>query len=94
MQTSTVRAVNEVKQNALTEISRARQELLLLRRGAAGSSSGAGRDKDTASGLLRISTSQSETSEVIIKYYVYDFVYLYFVFALKEQGSKKTQDIN
>ena len=54
VQASAVRAVNEVKQNALAEIARARHEALLLRR--------PGREKD---GLLRVSTSQSETAEVM-----------------------------
>ncbi len=68
VQVSAVRAVNEVKQNALNEISRARQDLLLLRRSVGGSNSGNNNnnraDKEAA-GLLRISTSsQSETSEI------------------------------
>ena len=65
VQISAVRAVNEVKQNALNEISRARQELLLLRRGV-GSGNNNNRTDKEAAGLLRISTSssQSDTSEI------------------------------
>ena len=57
VQTSAVRAVNEVKQNALHEIARLRQELMVPRR------VGAPRDKDRdTAGLLRISTSQTESA--------------------------------
>jgi runt-related transcription factor 1 len=53
VQASAVRAVNEVKQNALCEIARARHEAMLLRK--------PGKEKD---GLLRVSTSQGDTAEI------------------------------
>jgi len=54
VQASAVRAVNEVKQNALCEIARARHEAMLLRK--------PGKEKE---GLLRVSTSQGDTAEVM-----------------------------
>ncbi|XP_023349495.1 protein CBFA2T3 [Eurytemora carolleeae] len=53
VQASAVRAVNEVKQNALCEIARARHEAMLLRK--------PGKEKE---GLLRVSTSQGDTAEI------------------------------